>query len=52
MEISLLLSDTKGHLVIYLQNQGKWAVEYFAFGNTGPKSKKSNALSALCPVFI
>lgn len=52
MEISLFLSDIKGHLVVYLQSQGKLAVEYFAFGKTGPNSKKSDAFSPPCPVFI
>lgn len=51
MEISLLLFDLKGLLVVYLQSQGKLAVEYFAFGNTGPNSKKFDVLFAPCPVF-
>lgn len=42
----------KGHLVVYLQSQGKLAVEYFAFGNTGPSSKKFDALSPFLVLFL
>lgn len=52
MEISQLLSDIKGHHVVYLQSQGKLAVEYIAFGNTGLNSKKFDALCPPCSVFI
>lgn len=50
-KFQLLLSDTKGHLVVWLQSQGKLAVEYFAFGNTGPHSKRVR-LSPLPALFL